>query len=223
MSNIYIADIVGTGIYTVPADDAAMAAATAGLNTLLNGIVGLTYNRVLSWVETRGGVGATRRLSCLIETFIWSGDACPSATEIYNGTGTGLSEQIQATLEGDPNISSIGIQQYNLVVSVPNPWTDQHKVLRQLIHFIDNGPAEGFASGAYRQTTGTAFPSAIVWYDSAAPTKKKIVEKLISYSGVFPSVITWKVYDTSETLLATVTDTISYSGAFETSRVRTIV
>jgi hypothetical protein len=97
-----------------------------------------------------------------------------------------------------------------------------HKVLRQLIHFIDNGPAEGFTSGAYREITGTVFPTAIIWYDQAGAGKKKIVEKLISWTGAFPSTITWKVYDSSETLLATVTDTITYSGPFETSRLRSI-
>jgi hypothetical protein len=98
----------------------------------------------------------------------------------------------------------------------------QHRALRQLIHFIDNGPAEGFASGAYREITGTVFPSAIIWYDQAGVGKKKIVEKLISWSGAFPSTITWKMYDAAETLLVTVIDTLSYSGPFETSRTRSI-
>jgi hypothetical protein len=98
----------------------------------------------------------------------------------------------------------------------------QHKALRQLIHFIDNGPAESFASGAYRETTGTVFPTAVIWYDNNGVSKKKIVEKLISWSGAFPSTITWKVYDSAETLLATVVDTMTYSGPFETSRLRSI-
>ena len=97
-----------------------------------------------------------------------------------------------------------------------------HKILRQLIHFIDNGPAEGFASGAYRETTGTSFPTAIVWYDKATAGKKKIVEKLITWTGAFPTTIVWKVYDASAVLLATVTDVIAYTGPFETSRTRTI-
>lgn len=99
---------------------------------------------------------------------------------------------------------------------------NQHKTLRQLIHFIDNGPAEGFVSGAYRETTGTVFPTAIIWYDSSGPSKKKIVSKETIWSGPFPTTITWKVYDASETLLATVSDSITYSGPFETSRTRTI-
>jgi hypothetical protein len=98
----------------------------------------------------------------------------------------------------------------------------QHKALRHLIHFIDNGPAESFASGAYREMTGTVFPTAVIWYDKAGVGKKKIVEKLITWTGVNPTTITWKIYDASETLLATVTDTISFTGVFETSRTRTI-
>jgi hypothetical protein len=99
---------------------------------------------------------------------------------------------------------------------------EQHRALRQLIHFIDNGPAEGFATGAYREMTGTVFPTAVTWYDKAGVGKKKIVEKLITWTGVNPTTITWKIYDAAETLLATVTDTVSYSGVFETSRTRAI-
>ncbi len=98
----------------------------------------------------------------------------------------------------------------------------KHKAVRQLIHFIDDGPAEGFTSGAYREVTGTVFPTAVVWYDSSGAEKKKIVEKLITWTGVNATQVIWKIYDASEVLLATVTDAITYSGVFETSRVRTI-
>lgn len=98
----------------------------------------------------------------------------------------------------------------------------QHRTLRQLIHFIDEGPAEGFASGAYRVTTGTVFPTAITWWTDNSLTDK-IVEKLITWTGAFPTQIQWKMYDVDgSTVLATVTDAISYSGPFETSRTRTI-
>ena len=97
-----------------------------------------------------------------------------------------------------------------------------HKVLRQLIHFINDGPAEGFASGAYKVTTGGAFPTSVVWYDKDDISQEKIVEKLITWTGAFPTEVVWKIYDSGEVLLATVTDTITYSGAFETNRTRTI-
>jgi len=99
-----------------------------------------------------------------------------------------------------------------------------HDALRSLIHFIDNGPAEGFASGAYRETLPAAdpFPTSVTWWTSSGKTDK-IVEKLITYTGAFPTTIQWKVYDTDgSTVLLTVTDTISYSGPFETSRTRAI-
>jgi hypothetical protein len=104
-----------------------------------------------------------------------------------------------------------------------------HRALRQLIHFIDNGPAEGFASGAYRETLPAAdpFPTSIIWWESSSKLKK-IVEKLITRTGggattITPTPIVWKVYDTDgSTVLATVSDAVSYSGPFETNRTRTI-
>ena len=98
-----------------------------------------------------------------------------------------------------------------------------HRILRQLIHFIDDGPAEGFASGAYREITGgTAFPTSEIWYTDSGKTDK-IVEKTFTWSGVNLTTKEWKIYDTDgSTLLVTVSDAISYSGIFETSRTRTI-
>lgn len=100
---------------------------------------------------------------------------------------------------------------------------EAHKTLRQLIHFIDSGPAEGFASGAYREVTGTIFPTAIIWYTDGTKAEK-IVELNITWSGVVVSQMEWKVWDTGspQSVIATVTDAISYSGVFETSRTRTI-
>jgi len=97
----------------------------------------------------------------------------------------------------------------------------QHKTLLQLIHFIDEGPAEGFATGATKTITGTVFPSSILWKRADAT---KLVEQNISWAAAKPVIIQWKMYDVDgTTVLATVTDTISYSGAFETGRTRAIV
>jgi len=103
-----------------------------------------------------------------------------------------------------------------------------HEALRALIHFIDEGPACSFASGAYKETlpAGDAFPTSIIWWESASKTQK-IVEKTITRTGtgtnVKPTPIVWKMYDTDgTTVLCTVTDVIVYTGVFETSRTRTI-
>ena len=98
-----------------------------------------------------------------------------------------------------------------------------HKALLQLIHFIDDGPADGFASGAYRENTGTVFPTAIIWWTDSGKTDK-IVERTLTWTGVNLTTDVWKIYDddVSNTLLVTVSDSISYSGVFETNRTRTI-
>ena len=95
-----------------------------------------------------------------------------------------------------------------------------HRTLLQLIHFIDEGPAEGFTTGATKTVTGTVFPTQILWKRADAT---KLVEQNVTWTGPKPTTVEWKVYDTDgTTVLATVTDTISYSGVFETGRTRAI-
>jgi hypothetical protein len=100
-----------------------------------------------------------------------------------------------------------------------------HRVLLQLIHFIDEGPADGFASGATKTVTGGLFPTKVEWKRADATL---LVEKTIERSAgpatnLKPTPITWKIFDTDgSTVLATVSDAITYSGVNEASRVRTI-
>lgn len=100
---------------------------------------------------------------------------------------------------------------------------NQHKALRDIIHFVDEGPGDGFASGAYKEIVGQPFPTSITWYESAAKTEK-IYEKLITRPSVAkPTPIVYKMYGTNgTTVVATIQDDITYNGAFEVSRVRTI-
>lgn len=103
--------------------------------------------------------------------------------------------------------------------------TVQHRALRQLIHLADGvgGPFEGFTSGAYREVTGGHLPTSIIWYTDSSKTTK-IVQKSITYnSNKTPDTVSWTVFDTDgSTVLCTTTDTITYSGAFETERTRSI-
>lgn len=96
----------------------------------------------------------------------------------------------------------------------------QHKALLQLIHFIDEGPAEGFTTGATKTVTGTVFPTQILWRRADST---KLVEKNITWTGAKPTTVEWKMYNAAgTTVLATITDTIAYSGPFEASRTRAI-
>jgi len=88
----------------------------------------------------------------------------------------------------------------NAIIDIANNSfsSGQHKSLRQLIHFIDNGPAEGFISGAYREIlpTESPFPTSVIWWESSAKTEK-IVEKIYTYNdNKTVSQVQWKMYDT---------------------------
>ena len=99
----------------------------------------------------------------------------------------------------------------------------QHRALRDVIHFID-GPGDGFASGAYRETVGGPFPTSVTWYESNTKTEKIIEQTIARPSKATPTPIVWKMYDSDgSTVLVTVQDDISYDGVFETSRTRTII
>lgn len=102
--------------------------------------------------------------------------------------------------------------------------TSNHETLRQLIHFIDEGPSTGFSSGAFKEITGQPFPTSIIWYTNVTKTKK-IIEKLIVRNvNNNPTIITWNMYDSNGiTILNTIVDTFTYiNNSFEVSRVRTI-
>lgn len=113
----------------------------------------------------------------------------------------------------------------NIIDSGGGITSQQHETLRQLIHFIDEGPGDGFASGAYKEVlpTGNPFPTSITWYLDLAKTKK-LVEKFVTYnSSQFPIMIQWNMYDYDGVIIVhTVIDTITYSNAFESTRTRII-
>lgn len=101
----------------------------------------------------------------------------------------------------------------------------EHETLRQLIHFIDEGPGDGFASGAFKEIlpSGSPFPTQITWYLNVNRTQK-LVEKFVTYSAShFPVQILWNMYDYDGiTIVHTVIDTITYNTAFEATRTRSI-
>lgn len=101
-----------------------------------------------------------------------------------------------------------------------------HPGLRDLIHFIDEGPANGFTSGAYKEVLPAAdpFPTSIIWYKDNTKTSKIVEKILVRDSNQMPATITWNMYDENGTNIShSITDTISYlNNIFESNRVRVI-
>ena len=101
-----------------------------------------------------------------------------------------------------------------------------HRTLRQLIHFIDDGPAGGFATGAVKQILPSAnpFPTSVIWWEDALLTKRIVDKTIVRNPNKTPATVQWRMYDVDgTTVLETVTDTYAYSGIFEISRTRAIV
>lgn len=98
-----------------------------------------------------------------------------------------------------------------------------HRSLRQLIHFIDEGPTKGFTGPFTKQVlpTASAFPTTEIWKDGS---NKTIVELTITRDNTKkPITEIWKMYDSDgTTVVEQVTDTYTYQGAFEILRTRTI-
>ena len=85
--------------------------------------------------------------------------------------------------------------------------------------FGDGADGEVTAGVTLTKTiTGTVFPTSIIWRNGAL----KVVEKTITWTGANPTTIVWKLYDATEVLILTITDTISYTGVFETGRTRVV-
>lgn len=145
-------------------------------------------------------------------------------TEIILDTDPGATPSTDGAFTYDPATGEFkmydGIGIFNPRGAGTGITAEDHKTLLQLIHFIDEGPAEGFATGATKTVTGGAFPTSILWKRADAT---KLVEQLVTWTGVLPTTVQWKMYAADgTTVLATVTDTISYSGPYETGRTRSI-
>lgn len=96
-----------------------------------------------------------------------------------------------------------------------------HSRIRQLIHLAENGPFEGFTSGATLDIGPQPFPTASIWKE--ANGSKLVVKTWTRNQNQTPATIQWKVYAADGvTVLSTVTDAITYQGTFEKSRTRTV-
>ena len=116
--------------------------------------------------------------------------------------------------------SAIGVQLYgHRQTAIATTGTD----LRKLILFIDSGPGLGFASGAYQETLGGAFPSSVIWWVSSSKSLKIVELAITRNASQQPTTEVWTLYDADgTTAIETATDTIVYSGAWETNRTRVI-
>lgn len=94
--------------------------------------------------------------------------------------------------------------------------------IRDLIHFLGDGPCPKLGASAFKETIGGNRPTSEIWY--TGPDKAKKICAHTRVWGEGPRVVseTWTVYDMDGTTpLSSITDTISYVGSDEVYRTRT--
>lgn len=98
--------------------------------------------------------------------------------------------------------------------------SESHARLRQLIHLADSsGPFEGF-SGVVKDTDTSVFSTGSIWFTDLNRTKK-IIDKTVLRTGIFPTSIRWNAYNADgSTIESIAVDNIIYAGVFEQTRVR---
>ncbi len=121
----------------------------------------------------------------------------------------------------NPGTSGTGYTLTELLAGAGGITKGLHPALLQLIHFIDEGPAEGFVSGATKTVSGPKmFPTQWLWKRQDGTS---LVERNMIWTGINVTTNEWKIYAADgSTLLVSVTDTITYDGIFETGRTRAI-
>lgn len=163
--------------------------------------------------------------------------SCPLVSDISTSSTPytwelGQPNSINVAYGYNQRVDGFDFNIFRFDLTLPSPSTGstgltafQHQTLRQLIHFINEGPATGFLTGAFKETLPFAnpFPTSIIWWESSAKLKK-IVEKTYIYNpNKTPSTVAWAMYATDGvTVLATISDAITYSSVFETTRTRSI-
>lgn len=121
------------------------------------------------------------------------------------------------------NVSATNVQEALEQLSV----ILDHNTLRQLIHFVEtNSPGSGFGAGPYVSEvlpSADPFPTSETWYTDGTKTSKICRWEATYNANKTFATEKWIVYKSDGTNpAADATDTISYSGVFETGRSRAI-
>ena len=116
MSQVFITDIIGTGIYAVPTNPTQLLTAKAGFDSIISGVANLSYQSVDAWVTDSNVPAGPRSLNCSVNGFEFSGSICPNATD----TDTMLAA-IKSALEADVDITSVSVENVNIVPQLSTP------------------------------------------------------------------------------------------------------
>ena len=219
---VFGGDVVASGtVYAPQGLSGSLTQLADGTSYLIAGTnvtITSTSNGPITISSTGGGGGGSgywfeKALDLIFTTGSAEVTGTLSATQGLSGSLTKLTDG-RSYLVGELGIA---------ITSESNGPVTASKYLRDLITFIDEGPACGFAGG-YKETGPTGpFPTQSIWYTDSGKTNK-IVQLIVTWSGPVPTTYEWTAFkEDGTTVDCRVTDSITYtSSIFETTRDRTI-
>lgn len=117
MSTIFISDIVGTGVYGVPAGDVSLQFQDQAFYGLVSGtIANFTVERAIAWVKDSGGPSGAegaRTLNCLLAGVVYKNQDC-----VVEADADVVFAALRAAFlaaGGNGTITSVGVMEYNMV------------------------------------------------------------------------------------------------------------
>lgn len=141
------------------------------------------------------------------------------ATVTTSDASTYISRPVAGSLAFTDQLSgTLSLEQ--LLTSVAGK-PGSHAALADIIHFLPDGPGDGWASGAVcvEGYTGPLLTSS-TWYTDAAQSRR-IIALAVTYTGPLPATFKYSLYDATGALVRTLTDTCTYNGPLLQSRTRT--
>lgn len=122
----------------------------------------------------------------------------------------------------NPGIDNKGYTLTEVLAGAGGLTEEAHKALRQLIHWLPDGPGDGFSTSPFKKSTWSGiFKTAEVWWESS-DMLKKIFEHTMTWTGINKTGEVWTLYKTDGTSPhVRATDVITFNGVFEDTRTRT--
>jgi len=132
MSSVFISVIQGINTFAVPEDNSETLAAQSAFDAILSGVANLTYESIFALTKDDDSVGGQRTLNCFLSGVTYLGSDVPSEAD----TTTMLAE-IKAALLADADISSVSVQEANLIIQPASDVISLPGVERTV--FVDEG------------------------------------------------------------------------------------
>jgi hypothetical protein len=219
-----------SGVTVVSTTSSTKRVVVSGVNLLYDVDERAQSGDIVVLAGTSGGSGdGTFTIDTVVDATTFDviesiGDSTGGTADFKHGPGA---KSVGFDSSGLISVTSDNVQEAIEELDANKITASQHKSLRQLIHFVEtNSPGDGFGSGPYYceiLPSSDPFPTSETWYETSSKLKKICRFECTYNANKTHATQKWIVYKSDGTSAAAdATDTITYSGIFETNRSRSV-